>query len=386
MRKVQIFLVWMGLSLGAAGCSSAYFAAGSSEFSDDLYGMHDRAEIYNRKQAEAEAARAAAEAERARWEAMLAQAQAKEAQSDYENYTYQNVLADTYQSAYYRRLKGFSSLSYNLPSSYYELRYSPAYQYVTAYDPMNYNIVVMGDEVWVEPKYISSMFGTWGAPSYTMRLYAGWGGWGGWGWGGWPYSYNYYSWWGYPHSSWWDWHYDWSWNFGWGWGWHHGPAWGGHHHSHSTPHYPNYRPWGGRPNYRGQAAGVNHSSPYTSPRGGNYRGSGSASNYRGQTTSPGRGGLNGGRSGSNYRGKGSSTISQPRRDNNDFRIDFRDQINNNSNHNSGTSNYRPSGGSNYRSSSSGSSFRGGSSGGSGGSGFSGGSGSSGHRGSGNYRR
>jgi len=373
MRKLRFLLVSIGLSLGAAGCSSAFFASGSSEFSDDLYDTHDRARIARRKQAEAELARAAAEAEKARWEALLAQAQAGEAQSDYEDYTYRSVLADTYESAYARRLKGFRSPTYNLPSSYYDLRYSPAYHYVTAYDPMNYNIVVMGDQVWVEPKYISSMFGSWGAPSISMSIYAGYpySGWyGSWGW---PYT---YSWWGYPRYSWWDWNYDWSWNFGWGWGWHHGPVWGGTHHpSASAPHYPNYRPWGGSSGYRGRPSGTRYSSPYTSPRGGNYRGSGSSANYRGQTQAPARGGVGGDRGHSNYRGSGSATVAPPRRENTDYRNNYREQSGTDPNRNSGSSNYRSSGGSNYRPSSTGGGYRSG-----------GGSGSAGSRGGGNYRR
>ena len=76
---------------------------------------------------------------------------------------YDAVLADNYQSAYARRLYGFSSSTYKMPSSYYTYRYTDAYQYATAYDPAYYNIMVSGDQVWVEPKYITSMFGSWGA-------------------------------------------------------------------------------------------------------------------------------------------------------------------------------------------------------------------------------
>lgn len=351
MKKLRLSLAIALLALGTAGCTSAFYASGSGGYSDDLYATHDRTEIARSKQAEAELARAEAEARKAQWEALLAQAEAGQAQSAYENYTFQSVLADTYESAYARRLLGFQSPTYNLPSSYYDLRYSSVWNYVTAYDPMNYNIVVMGDQVWVEPKYISSMFGTWGAPSYTMRLY--------WGWG-WPYDFGYGSWWGYPHYSWWDWSFGWGWGPGWGpgWGWHGGLWWGAvHHPAHaSTPHYPNYRPWGGQSAYRGQTTGVNRSSPYTSPRYGTSRGSASSTLYRGQT--PVR--SSGTASGSNSRTDNSSTVSPPRQ-NTDYR--------------SGTSNYRPSGTTTRPSSSGSGNYR-----------SSGSSGSSGSRGGGSYRR
>lgn len=362
MKELRFIFASALLSLGAAGCSTAFFATNGDGYADDLYATHDRTQIARRKQAEAEAARLEAEARKAQWEAMLAEAEAVSARNDYENHTYSNVLADTYESAYARRLRGFRSPTYRMPSSYYELRYSPAYHYVTAYDPMNYNIVVMGDQVWVEPKYISSMFGYWGAPPYS--LYGGWG---------WPY-YNFgYASWGYPHYSWWDWHYDWSWNFGWGWGWHRPfpPVHAGNH----TPHYPNYRPWGGQSGYRGKPT-VNRSSPYTLPRGGNYRGTGTTGNYRGTPAS--------GTSG-NYRGTGTPAGNPPRNGATNYRSNTTRQEqtqptynrNENSNYRSGGSNYR-SGGSNYRpAGGSGGGYRSG--GGSSGS-------SSGSRGGGNYRR
>lgn len=39
------------------------------------------------------------------------------------------------------------------------LAYSQTLWYATAYDPAFYNIIAMGNTVWAEPKYISSMFG-----------------------------------------------------------------------------------------------------------------------------------------------------------------------------------------------------------------------------------
>ena len=73
MKKLKILFGTVILSAGLASCSSAYYAS-AGYASDDLYAVHDRAEISRRKQAEAEAQRAAAEARRAEWEARIAEA------------------------------------------------------------------------------------------------------------------------------------------------------------------------------------------------------------------------------------------------------------------------------------------------------------------------
>ncbi len=157
------------------------------------------------------------------------------------NNPYIDILADDYDSAYARRLRGFNSPTYRMPSSYYNLAYSSAMTYASAYDPAFYNVIVMGDEVWVEPRYISSMFGSWGAPSYFNFNYS-FGGWYGGGmYGGGMWGYNPYSWWGYPRYSWWDWNYGYNYNPYWG-GYYnpyYGPYWGGGYISYKPAH--NYR-------------------------------------------------------------------------------------------------------------------------------------------------
>lgn len=179
MKKLKILFGTVILSAGLASCSSAYYAS-AGYASDDLYAVHDRAEISRRKQAEAEAQRAAAEARRAEWEARIAEAKAAAAENSYYEYRsadanpYESVLADDYESAYARRLRGFESPTYKMPSSYINARYGSAFNYVSAYDPAFYNIVVMGDQVWVEPKYITSMFGSWGTVIYSDPWYYGW--------------------------------------------------------------------------------------------------------------------------------------------------------------------------------------------------------------------
>ena len=186
--------------MALTSCSSAFQTA---SIGGDLYSIHNRTEIALRQKAEAEAARAEAEARQAALEAKIAEARAAAAAGEYAYYNEQSVnpydlvLADTYESAYARRLFGFESPSYRMPSSYYSYRYSDAYHYASAYDPAFYNVMISGDQIWVEPKYITSMFGSWGAvavPAYSW--YYGWG-YPYYGWNA-PY-YNWY--WGYPYRS-----------------------------------------------------------------------------------------------------------------------------------------------------------------------------------------
>ena len=236
MKKLNILIGTLILSAGLAGCSSSYYAS-SGYANDDLYALHDKTAIARKQQAAAEARKAEAEARRAEWEAKIAEAQALAAENGYYDESssnpYNDILADTYESAYARRLRGFESPTYRMPSSYYNFRYGSSFTYATAYDPAFYNIIISGDEVWVEPKYITSMFGTWGGTPY----------------GGWYFGWNYSpSWWGYPSYAWGGW----NWGFGftwydpwWGPGWHPywgpgwGPGWGGGWHGH---HHAGHRP------------------------------------------------------------------------------------------------------------------------------------------------
>lgn len=279
MKKSGIIIG--ALTLTAAiftGCSSAYFAS-AGYASDDLYALHDRAQIAREQQAKAEAEKAEAEARRAEWEARIAEAEAAAAQNKYYEYNsnpYEEVLADTYESAYARRLRGFESPTYRMPSSYYDLRYSNAFTYVSAYDPAFYNIIVMGDQVWVEPKYITSMFGTWGTVVYADPWYYGWNyPWGptfsigSWGWSfGWNSWYNpWYSPWYGPWGPWYSYWYRPVW--GWGPGWIGHPGGGPDHHFRPTiVHRPSFnapapgRSYGSAPS-RGSSSSFNN-------RGGRY--------------------------------------------------------------------------------------------------------------------
>ncbi|WP_302382597.1 hypothetical protein [uncultured Alistipes sp.] len=390
MKELRLWIAAVVAAAGLASCSSAYYAA-SGYAGDDLYVQHDRAQIARKQQAEAEAKKAEAEARRAEWEARIAEAQAAAAENDYYEYRsadsnpYQSILADDYESAYARRLRGFESPTYRMPSSYINARYSSAFTYASAYDPAFYNVIVMGDEVWVEPKYITSMFGSWGTSVVLLDpWYYGWS----WPWGpsfsigSWGWSFGWNAWYRPWYAGWYSPWYDPWWGPGWGWGpgWHHhpywGPAWGpgwghGHH-------------WAPRPNYRfghtGTAGGSRYLPAFSS----------GGSRYR-PALSGTRGGATGSGSSRVYYNSGGRTNNSSRiyRNNNNSRNDSW-----NSNRGSSGSRYTPgrtensgSRGNNFNSGSSfGGSrggFTGGSSGGSRG-GFTGG-GSGGSRGGNSYR-
>ena len=233
MRKIVMILALLsGVML--SGCSSLFVS--SSLGASDLYRTNNRVEVANRLKAEAEAQRAEAEAREALWAARQAEMEAERAEEAYYSSlnapSYQSIIANDYESAYARRLYGFNSPTYRMPSSYYDLAYSRDLYYAKAYDPSLYNIMVSGDQVWVEPKYITSMFGSWGATNITFGIYAS-----PWNYG-WSYRVDpfYYSCWGYPHYSW----YDWNWNICYNpwyydtYWWHYYP----HYHNHYYPHKP----------------------------------------------------------------------------------------------------------------------------------------------------
>ena len=348
------------------GCTA--MMESSSYGSGDLYITNNRAAVTAELTARAEAQKAEAEARKAMWEARLAEAEYYAATG--ENYT--SIVASDYESAYARRLYGFNSPTYRLPSSYYNLATSEAMRYASAYDPAFYNIMLSGDQVWVEPKYVTSMFGRWGATNVTFGIYSSpWV----YGWGGYASPY-YYSVWGYPHYSW----YDWNWNmcynpYHWGWG--YNPHYYGHYHPHHhAPHPPQYRPGhisGGGNKYL-TSERRNSSSRYTSPTsnqnyGKNLNGGRVGTSIRTGTTSSGinHSRVNGGVSGSGSRyttTSGRSTTNSGTTSNSNYRgsssSSSRGTVSNSSSNSSKSSNSS----SNYRSSSSSSSRTSGSSSGS----------------------
>ena len=327
--KRLLLILSLGLVSILGGCTA--MMESSSYGTSDLYITDNRIKVAEEVKARAEAERAEAEARRAMWEARLAEAEYYAATGE----NYNSILANDYESAYARRLYGFSSPTYRLPSSYYNLATSDAMRYASAYDPAFYNIMLSGDQVWVEPKYVTSMFGSWGATNVTFGIYASpWA----FGWGVHSYPF-YYTMWGYPHYSW----YDWNWNmcynpYHWGCypGYYH-PHYGHPHHGYN-PHPPHYRPShkpGGSHNGAGDRYARNDrrrsASRYTSPT--------SNQNY-------GRN-LNGSRVGTALRNNGSTSSG----------INHSTVVRGNSNNSSKSNNTRYSTSSSSRSNSSSSNFR-----------------------------
>jgi uncharacterized membrane protein YgcG len=125
---------------------------------------------------------------------------------------YERVLSDSYQESYERRLRGKENPYYGFSSG--SAYYSDDYWYASAYDPAYYNIIIMGNNVWVEPYYVSSMFG-------------------------WPYHHSYYYSWGYSpyyyrHNPW-RYHFAFHWGYGYPYNY-----WG--YNSWYSPYHP-YSPW-----------------------------------------------------------------------------------------------------------------------------------------------
>ena len=277
----------MVLALAAVVMGGCTAMMNTSYGSSDLYRTNNRVAVANELTAKAEADKARAEARRAEYEALIAQA---EYEAMMEGDTFSSVLADTYESAYARRLYGFTSPTYRMPTTYYDLAMNDAVFYATAYDPAFYNVMISGDQVWVEPKYITSMFGSWGATNLSFGLYTS------------PWTYGwvhyanpfYYSWWGYPHYSWYDWNWTICYNpyYGVHWpGYYPGywpgypgyyPGYPGYYPPRPPHHRPDYVPQRpSRPHHNYNGNGHSPSSRYTSPTSNrNYGGGDSRGNSR----------------------------------------------------------------------------------------------------------
>lgn len=95
-------------------------------------------------------------------------------ESDETGNPYEDILVRDRDEAYQKRLDGFSNPYYGFNN--YAIYMTDAYWYASAYDPYFYNIVIMGDQIWVEPKYITSSFGYW--PRRSVYSYGFGGRWG----------------------------------------------------------------------------------------------------------------------------------------------------------------------------------------------------------------
>lgn len=245
----------VGVAMGTTSCGTSLTLAlngslsggSAATYVDDLYGIHDREAL---REAERLAAEKLAQERAEQEKRIAAMVAATNAGADIDEIldlseagllagivvsddeaTYRNIYVDDYASAYARRLQGFTSITYRMPSSYWNFRYSDAYFLTLAYDPAFYTVMVMGDQVWVEPRYITNMFGSWNNPYYYGYRY----GYNPYYYG---YSYGYWDYWGW-NSPYWAcdpfFHNPYYHPYYYGW-------YSPHHHHH--PHYPSHRPAG----------------------------------------------------------------------------------------------------------------------------------------------
>lgn len=98
---------------------------------------------------------------------------------------YERILSDSYQESYERRLRGMEDPRYGMEN--FTIYHSSDFFLANAYDPAFYRIIVMGDQIWVEPNYIASMF-SWPRNNFWAGVGFGLG----FGWNSWYYN-NYYS-------------------------------------------------------------------------------------------------------------------------------------------------------------------------------------------------
>jgi hypothetical protein len=102
---------------------------------------------------------------------------------------YDRLIVDDYAEAYERRMEAKKSPQYGMNTFNYNFYFNDDYRLASIFwnDPF-YNVVIVGDQVWVEPYYISSSFGYWGRNYYYSSYWYGspW-------YSSWYYSMPYYS-------------------------------------------------------------------------------------------------------------------------------------------------------------------------------------------------
>lgn len=262
-----------GVAALAFGSCASTSTSARSNLTDDLYTTHSREAIAERQRLIAEEEAAAARAQEALVKARLGQAGIRDAELILDEYNAGDLVENSVRGAYERRLRGEASQTYSKGKTYSDLL-RDAGDKKTAYnlDESDYNLMVMGDEVWLEPKYVTSLFGRWNNrgrfslsfginniydPYWDSPYYY---------WRDWGYNANNYYWdpyWGYRrygYNPWWDWSFGWDYH-PWGWGGYWGPHWDGYW----GPH------WGGYYPHRPHSPNYGHGWPSTYPRD-RYRG------------------------------------------------------------------------------------------------------------------
>ena len=217
MKAMSKILLMLVVAISAVACVTVG-AATQTAYEDDVYGVVSRRDVQR-----------------------VAPERVVSEEVQYNENSYESLVSSGYEDSFERRLRGSRSANYKTASSYYNAQSSEVVWYTKIYDPAFYNVVFSGNSVWIEPKYVTAMFGNWGA---SVLVGASWGSpyWSHWSTCGWSWSFNWgFNWgWNYP----WDYHY-WS-HFGYGhnlyrhyhYGYHPRYHYGFGYHSHR----PNYRP------------------------------------------------------------------------------------------------------------------------------------------------
>lgn len=236
MKALKLFTLLGFVSALSVSCSSGFKMAGSSS-GDDIY--------YNPSQQQRGQLASASDGRHVvpdkSYQDLLnetnrAMSDTIYVESDSTGNPYQDVLADSYEKAKRNRELGAKDPWNNMPTYYSN---NNSFWYASAYDPAFYNVIVMGNTVWAEPKYVSSMFGyPYYSPYVNFGSYYS-------PWRNWNLSFNF----GWNQS--WAWGYDpfydpyWGWGGGWSYPGYGYPYYGWGYPYYSNSHYPSYG-WGGR--------------------------------------------------------------------------------------------------------------------------------------------
>lgn len=257
MKALKLFTLLGFVSALSVSCSSGFKMAGSSS-GDDIY--------YNPSQQQRGQLASASDGRHVvpdkSYQDLLnetnrAMSDTIYVESDSTGNPYQDVLADSYEKAKRNRELGARDPWNNMPTYYSN---NNSFWYASAYDPAFYNVIVMGNTVWAEPKYVSSMFGyPYYSPYVNFGSYYS-------PWRNWNLSFNFgwnQSWaWGYDpfYDPYWGWGGGWSYPgygypyYGWGYPYYYG---GGHYYSHDR-YFPSQGSQGRYSNY-----GFNDNSRYS---------------------------------------------------------------------------------------------------------------------------
>jgi hypothetical protein len=235
-RKIKLWTLTMAITIMLAACSTS---GRYSSISDDIYYSPAKVETASTitvKNTETTIEDAEIKQLKSETQAAIIQSAKKLTTDDStivvveDAKPYKSLVSDSYEDSYERRLRGYNSPSYGM-ESVIRITTGSDWMQVTSYDPAFYNIIVMGDEIWVEPKYVTNMFSpvrTTINLGYGNGYYGGY--WDTWYWPRFGYSWGWYNSWYNP----WSWNYPsyWGWSYGWNGNWYHG----NHHYNHGYYH------------------------------------------------------------------------------------------------------------------------------------------------------